>query len=157
MRVIAAHVRARDVPRLPADLVLQGTAGDVLGGGLESGRSQGGRDLCGHLGGLARRIGTAALVDDVVDPERIPDEVGESKSQGVADARSEVRDVVQREETEWIHPVHRIIPRIRVEVRLTTPFGKFVRHAGGTRFPEWAGETGLEEDAGFLKALSPLR
>jgi hypothetical protein len=36
-------------------------------------------------------------------------------------------------------------------------FGKFVRHAGGARFPEWAGATGLDEDAEFLKSLPPLR
>jgi hypothetical protein len=36
-------------------------------------------------------------------------------------------------------------------------FGKFVRHAGGARFPAWAGDSGLEEDAAFLKALPPLR
>jgi hypothetical protein len=36
-------------------------------------------------------------------------------------------------------------------------FGKFVRQAGASWFPEWAGDKGLEEDAGFLKALAPKR
>jgi hypothetical protein len=36
-------------------------------------------------------------------------------------------------------------------------FGKFVRHAGGARFPAWDGGTQFTEEEAFLAALPPVR